>query len=103
MEEIDNGVVLGDTLAVEMLPNRACQLVLHLTSKFLFPCYRRRKEPDAPGLCQDPGTVVTRVGGGCGEVVFAAVTVQEVSIERVPLNLDAIAVRNWIASCAQRD
>lgn len=72
--------------------------MLGLTSRFFFPCDCRRKEPDAPRLCQDPGAVVARVGGGCGEVVFAAVPVQEVSVERSPLNLEAIAVRKRTAS-----
>lgn len=74
MKKIHDGVVLCDALAVEVLPNRTCQLMLCLTSRFLFSCYCRRKEPDAPRLCEDPGTVVTGVGGRCGEVVLAAVS-----------------------------
>lgn len=97
MEEIDNDVVLYDAQAVEVFPHRACQLVFALSSEFFAPRDRRRVEPDAASLSEDPLMIVARECGRGVEAVRATVCVEDFSFEGWPLELESSA-----NNCQQR-
>lgn len=87
MHEIHDGIILLHSLAAEMLPHRICQLTLCLSPEGLLSCQCWGLEADAARLGQDPRAVVACIGGRGHEVVFAAVSMQKVTVESGPLDL----------------
>lgn len=93
MYQVDNDVVLLDADSVEVLPDRERELLLRLTLLSPPTGHRGRLETDAPGLREDEVVVGLGEGGGCVEVIFAAVGVEELAVEGGPLDLDGDTMR----------
>lgn len=93
MYQVDNNVVLLDADAVEMLPDRECELFLRLALLPLPTGHRGRLEADAPRTLEDEVVVGLGERGRCVEVIFAAVGVEELAVEGGPLDLDGGTMR----------
>lgn len=87
MHEIHDGIVFLDSLAAEVLAHRVCQLALCLAPEGLLSRECWGVQANAARLGQNPGAVVACVGGRGRKVVFAAVSMEKVTVESGPLNL----------------
>lgn len=85
--QVDNDVVFLDTDAIEVLPNRECELFFRLPLLSVPTSHSGRLKADATGPREDVVVVGLGERGGCVEVILAAVRVEELAVDSVPLDL----------------
>ena len=72
VQELNHGVVLSDTLAIEVLPDSICELVLALPSLVLVSGHRRREASDT-WAGQNQLVVLAAVCGWCLEAICVSI------------------------------
>ena len=93
VKEVNDDVVFLDAKPVKVLPHRAGQLILALSSELLAPADGRGVQADASGLGKNPLVYIAGECGRCVETVGSSVSVEDVPFESGPLELVARRTR----------
>ena len=88
MYQVDNDVVLVNTNAIEVFPHSLRELLLRLPLLTLSTRHSGRLETDASSPLENEVVVGLGEGRGSVEVIFAAVGMEGLAVDGVPLDLD---------------